>query len=232
MVSMTRAPAARLPYYGLVRRLLARYTGDSKNKKGIPNQMKTLKEAAFLKIIEEKGILQDSKYPQSAILSYHPDLDLARFWTWPGEAHRIPFFVEAILDAFDEWESIYIWRHLGSWSVNSSSTRITDEVQSIVYQGAGIKDTTSDILHFERSEFSQIVTLIFNQIVFGWNVGDDIYFVPGHGKQFAKTDHHDVVHVKFKEEVMIAPFIEAMKAVGFELPDDAPDETFKKPDWM
>ena len=47
-----------------------------------------------------------------------------------------------------------------------------------------------------------------------------------------KTDHHDVVHVSFRDQATMEKFINTMAEKGFELPEDIPDETFKRPDWM
>jgi hypothetical protein len=68
--------------------------------------------------------------------------------------------------------------------------------------------------------------------VFGWCAEDDLFFVPDHGQQLLRTDHHDVVHVQCSSEERIQELVEYMAQQGYELPAGLPDETFKRPDWM
>jgi hypothetical protein len=194
--------------------------------------MNRIKEKKFIKTIKQKGITIDSSYPDSAEVSFKNDLELSRFWKIPEGARRIPYFVDTILGALDPWESAYVWKHLGSWVSRVKGERLNDDLQAVIYRGVGIADDNADILEFKRNELHVLIALIFNQLVFGWHVEDDLYIIPNHGKQIIKTDHHDVVHVLFRDDSTMKQFIEEMSKNGFELPNDLPDETLKKPDWM
>jgi hypothetical protein len=194
--------------------------------------MNKIDKNKFLEMIKQKGIIIDPKYLQTADLTFDDDSELSRFWEIPEEARRIPYFVDTLLTLLEPWESIYVWKHMGSWNVAVKGERLNDDVQAILYRGAGLTENNADILIFKNTELAELAVIIFNQLVFGWHVGDDIYIIPEHGRQMIKTDHHDAVHVSFRDFASMKKYVEAMADAGFALPDDLPDETFKKPDWM
>lgn len=194
--------------------------------------MKRIREDRFIEIIRHLGIIVDPRYPKSAELFFEKGSELSRFWEIPDTARQIPYFVNSILSALAPWEKIYVWKHLGSWSTKVRGERCNDDVQALIYRGIGISDDNDDILEFERSELAELTTLIFNQLVFGWHVGDDLYIIPDHGQQMIKTDHHDAVHVSFRSDKALSEYASALTSDGFELPDHLPDETFKRPEWM
>lgn len=194
--------------------------------------MNRIAEKKFIELMKYKGIMVDSRYPDSAELCFENDSEISRFWVVPKEAKKILYFVSIILTAIDSWGSIFVWKHLGSWTLKIKGERLNDDIQALIYRGIGISDNNADILEFRNSELPELATLIFNQLAFGWHVGDDLYIIPDHGKQMIKTDHHDVVHVSFRDEPSMTKFVEKMNKNGFVLPDDVPDETFKRPEWM
>jgi len=194
--------------------------------------MKGIKEKKFIEMIRQKGMSVDSRYPESAELTFQEGSEISRFWEIPEEARRIPYFVDTTLAALDPWESIYVWKHMGSWNTSVDGERLNDDVQAVLYKGIGITENNADVLVFRRNELAELVALTFNQLLFGWHVGDDLYIIPDHGRQMMKTDHHDVVHVSFRDKATMEKFIIAMAEKGFELPEDIPDDTFKRPDWM
>lgn len=194
--------------------------------------MKRIEEKKFMKMVKQIGVTVDSRYPKSAELAFEEDSGISRFWRISEEARRIPYFVDTILAAFDPWESMYVWKHMGSWFRSIKGEKLNDDVQAVIYQGIGITENNADMLKFTRNELAELVTLTFNQLVFGWHVGDDLYIIPDHGHQMVKTDHHDVVHVSFRDQASMRKYIHAMQDHRFELPKDLPDGTFKRPDWM
>jgi len=194
--------------------------------------MKRLTEKKFLELLKTKGIVINADYPQSAVLDFANDPQINRFWCIPDEARRIPTFVATLLDLLDPWENVYVWKHSGSWSTNIKGERLNDDVQAIIYKGIGLPNNSAEIIVFDKTEFGELVALVFNQLVFGWHVGDDLYIVPDNGKQIMKTDHHDVVHVEFLDNDSMERFVKVMIEQEFELPEEVPDDTFKKPTWM
>ena len=174
----------------------------------------------------------DDQYPESAVLSFKPDLQQDRFWEIPSNPEQRPYFVASILSLLGNWNICYVWRHLGSWPDSADPNRINDQIEIQILRGIGLPLGTADVVAFSRAEFNQLVTLIFSTTVFGWSVGEDLYIVPDHAQHIVQTDHHGVIHVSFKRSEEISSFVAEMDGRGFPLPEDVLDETFKRPEWM
>ena len=194
--------------------------------------MRTITEADFLRWAKENGIEPDDRYPQSMVLSFIPDPQADRFWCVPEEPERRPFFIASLLELMGEWQSCYAWRHSGSWPDSADLGRINDVVELAILRGLGLPLGTADVVEFEREEFDKLITLMFSTTIFGWSVGEDLYVIPNHGRYILQTDHHDVIHVAFRESGAVEQWITEMTARGFPLPEEVPDATFKKPSWM
>jgi hypothetical protein len=195
--------------------------------------MRFITEDEFLEWASAKGLGLDPRYPESAVLDFRADSD-ARFWMVPREAERRPYFLASLIDLMGDWQTCYVWRHLGSWPAPKriDPRRINDAVELRILKGLGLPLDTAAVVEFERSERDALVTLLFSTTVFGWSVGEDLYVVPDHGRQILQTDHHDVVHVSFSAGGDPGHWVSKMSQEGFDLPDDVPDATFKRPSWM
>jgi hypothetical protein len=194
--------------------------------------METITEAEFLQWAGQKGMGLDEKYPHSAVLSYKPDMEQDRFWEVPFKPERRPYFILSMLSLLGNWESCYVWRHLGCWPQSAHPNRINDQVELHILKGLGLPLGTGDVVVFSRKEINQLITLIFSTTIFGWSVGEDIYIVPDDARHILQTDHHGVIHVSFRSTDDMSRFVVAMEESGFPLPEDIPDETFKRPKWM
>jgi hypothetical protein len=195
-------------------------------------QMKSLTEMQFLRWAEKHSIEIDDNYPKSAVLSFVPDPDLDRFWEIPDEPERRPYFIEQLLKGIGNWQSCYVWRHLGSWPDEPNYQRPNDKVEYRILCGIGLPMGTADIVMFERHDLDKLVTLIFSTTIFGWSVGEDLYVIPDNGQYIVKTDHHGVLHISFRNNDDLEKSVKQMKEAGFPLPGEIPDPTFKRPEWM
>jgi hypothetical protein len=137
-----------------------------------------------------------------------------------------------MLDLLGDWASCFVWKHSGSWPSSANPERINDVVELRILSGLGLPLGTSEVVEFGRAEFDSLVTLIFSSTIFGWSVRDDLYVIPDHARCIMQTDHHDVVHVSFRDGEDLKRFVAGMENRGFPLPDDAPDATFKTRSWM
>ena len=114
----------------------------------------------------------------------------------------------------------------------SDPLRINDVVELHILKGLGLPLNTADIVKFERPELDRLVTLIFSTTIFGWSVREDLYVVPDDARYILQTDHHNVIHVSFRDAADLDAFILQMEERGFSLPAHVPDPTFKQPGWM
>lgn len=178
------------------------------------------------------GIVPDVPPPESSWLSFQADIGGERFWVIPERAAGLPFFVNHILSGLEAWNTCYVWPRGGQWVDDRERDRIKDQVYAAILQGAGVPLGERCALRFSANELDRLVTLVFARLVFGWSVPDDVFIIPDHGRQIVQTDHHDVVHVRFRDGAMLGGFIEHMASEKYLLPEEPPDGTFKRPDWM
>jgi len=194
--------------------------------------MKTLDESTFLRWAEQNGLYLDERYPHSAVITFRREASAARFWEVPPEPEQRPFFIASLLALMGEWRSCFVWRHLGSWPQTADPKRLNDVIELQILKGLHLPLGTADVVEIPREELPALITLIFTTTIFGWSVGDDLYIVPDHARYVLQTDHHGVIHVMFREPSDVEGWIAGMAANEFMLPEDLPDETFKRPTWM
>jgi hypothetical protein len=194
--------------------------------------MRTFGEADLLAWAESRAMGVDRRYPASAILTFRPDSGHDRYWCVPPKPERRPYFIASLLDLLGEWNSCFVWKALGSWPASAIPQRTNDVVHLRILKGLGLPLGTADAVEFSRPEIDSLVTLLFLTTIFGWSVGDDMYVIPDNGRYIMKTDHHDVIHVSFRDTEDLDRLVEAMAGRGFALSDDLPDETFKPAPWM
>jgi hypothetical protein len=195
--------------------------------------MHTIGETDFLRWASANGMEVDSRYPHAKSLIFAKNSD-ERFWCVPPEPHLRPYFLSSLLEFMENWKSCYVWRHLGKWPdpINKPNHHMNDLVEDCILRGLGLALGTGDVLQFDRDELNRLLTLLFCTTVFGCSQGDDLVVVPDHARQILKTDHHDVIHVSFRDPVDVQGWITKMAGRRFNLPEDLPDETFKRPAWL
>jgi len=194
--------------------------------------MKTHSEDEFLAWAERSGLEIDARYPHSAVLTFRPQTEHDRFWEVPADPDRRPYFIASLLAWMGDWQTCYVWRHMGSWPRVAVPERINEVVELRILEGLGLPLGTNAVVEFSRSEVDRLVTLLFSTSIFGWSVGDDLYVIPDHARHLLQTDHHGVIHLKFRTEDDLNSCVDEMHRRGFLLPDELPDETFKQPKWM
>jgi len=194
--------------------------------------MKTHQEDAFIAWAERSGFQIDARYPHSAVLTFRPDTEHDRFWEVPIHPERRPYFIASLLHCMGDWQTCYVWKHLGRWPRSAVAERINDVVELRILEGLGLPLGTNAVVEFSRSEYHTLVTLLFTTTIFGWSVGDDLYIVPDHAQHLLQTDHHGVIHISFRTEDSLNVCVDEMARREFPLPAEVPDSTFKQPRWM
>lgn len=197
-------------------------------------QVKSLPEIEFLRWAENQGLALDEQYPQLAILQFRPHSDIERFWCIPDRPERRPLFFATMLGLAGPWDCCFAWRHMGSWPSKDEldPRRLNDNVEYEFLKGIEIPLGTAEVLQFHRDNFYQLISLLVITSIFGWSVGEDLYVLPDSARYILKISHHNAVHVEFRNEGDLNAWVAGMSEKGFALPDDLPDETFKRPSWM
>lgn len=111
----------------------------------------------FLRWAAGKGLALDPDYPDAAVLDYQGGSD-ARFWTIPPQPERRPFLIAALLELLGDWQTCYVWRHLGSWpDAVPAEGSANDVVESRILQGLGLALGTSDVVAFDRGDLAALI---------------------------------------------------------------------------
>jgi hypothetical protein len=194
--------------------------------------MQAVSAEEFQQWAASHGVGVDPCYPKSDCLILLPPTNHARFWVVPGDPATWPYFVAFLLDGLDDWAAGLLWPRAGRWQQSGLSRSYNERVQDVVLRGAGIPDGWSGAIRFERGEKDALVAVLFPFMVFGGCVHDDLFFVPDHAQQLLQTSHHDVIHAQCRSEERVLTLVAHMATEGYELPDELPDETFKRPAWM
>jgi hypothetical protein len=126
--------------------------------------VQNLTERSFLNWANDSGMGLDDQYPGSAVLSFKSDLQQDRFWEIPSNPEQRPYFVGSILSLLGNWNTCYVWRHLGSWPDSADPNRINDQIELQILRGIGLPLGTADAVAFSRDEINQLGTLIFSTI--------------------------------------------------------------------
>ena len=194
--------------------------------------MRPISTERFFAWASKRGIALDERYPDARCLTYRPYRDFNRFWELPGDPATWPHFIATSLKAMDTWSAGYLWPRLGHWPVEGKAGDYNEGVRDVVLRGAAIPSGHAGAVHFRRKEEDALLSVIFIYLAFGWFMGDDLYFIPDHGRQFLLTSHHDVIHISCAEGKRVRVFVKYMAKAGYELPTAVPDDTFKGPSWM
>jgi hypothetical protein len=195
--------------------------------------MRTISETDFLSWAAAKNLVLDPQYPDSAVLDFRGGSE-SRLWLIPPEPERRPYLIASLPELMGDWQACYVWRHLGSWPDPRTldERQANDAVECCILDGLGLPLGTADVVIFDRNDLARLTTLMFSTTVFGWSVAEDLYVVPDNGQHLLQTDHHDVIHVSFRDAADVEYWVSEMAKRGFHLPEDVPDSTFKRPPWM
>jgi hypothetical protein len=206
--------------------------------------MQAVPAEEFLRWMIGVGIDFDARYPD--YLALVPPCEHARFWVLPPDPANWPRLMATLLSGLDEWSSGYLWPLSRSWPLSANSPWHAAEardvvvhslsrqegVRDVVLRGVGIPDGWTGAIRFDRNEEDKVIAILFAFAVFASHLGDDLYFVPVHGRQLIQTDHHDVIHVDCRSVERIDNLVKHMAEAEYKLPTELPDATFIRPAWM
>jgi hypothetical protein len=187
----------------------------------------------FLRWAEGLNVGPDDRYAPPARLVYVPHRSHDRFWELPERAAGVPFFAAHMLTGLERWSDCRVWPRGGGWpAADDEPARVADEVHHVILGSAGVPAGQEGGVRYERDELDRLVTLVFGQAVFGWCVRDDVFVIPDHGRFILEVDHHKVIHVQFRDGTDVARYVDHMAGEKYFLPEEVPDATFKRPEWM
>jgi hypothetical protein len=195
--------------------------------------VKTLARDEFLGWARDEGIVP---HPLFGDLQFAADPGLSRFWETPANLHIRVWFLGLLLESAGDWGACYAWRR-GHWPQEEEDAHPKGAVEYQILKGLGVPMGTDHVLRFDRTEVSELLTLTFSNLIFDGHWDSDMYILPDNTSYLLQTDHHDVVHVSFRDQWTLEEYVKTVADgrnpfPGFPLPTCYPDETFKPVDWI
>jgi hypothetical protein len=194
--------------------------------------MQTQPRIEFMSWAIDQGIVTSPRYPNSGDLEFKGEPIHARFWVVPTKPDARAAFIRVLLQLLGEWQRCFVWVKKHIWPKPTWREDPSSQVELTIFRDMGIPLGTDDVVQLCREEIGRLVALVFVRMLFFGTSFTDLNIVPDNAQYIMMTDHHGVVHVRFKRPETVDDFIAAMDKAGFPLPDELPDGTFKMPDWM
>jgi hypothetical protein len=194
--------------------------------------MKAISSEQFLAWADEGEIWPDDRYQEPRCLVFRGTSELWRFWNWPRARLAIAGFSAHLLDGLEPWSDVYLWRRGGVWPGAYPTLSVNDEVEAVILAGVGVPSGHEGAMVADHRSRAEALAVLFAAMMFGFAPRDDVFVLPDHRRAILWADHHRVVHALFKAEEDLERFVEHMRRAGHELPEEAPDATFKPVSWM
>ena len=113
-------------------------------------------------------------------------------WSLPGSDELVTF-VESLFGLAAREEGWYCYPYGGVWDFATPGGPWNGEAIEVVTRGLGIPASYEGAVRLQWSEMPGVMALAVNSLVFGWSVGEDLYFVPSNGAVIFKTSHHSEI---------------------------------------
>ena len=183
----------------------------------------------FLEQAKAAGIGYDPRYPAAQSLIFLPPSGYSRFWLRPERPSKWPHFVTSLLDAAGARDTVLACPRRGTWPDMATVRDPLDRTQAVMSTVLGVPSGWSGAIASDVRERDRLVALLVMQL---FEPVNDLYVLPLAGAGFLQISHHDVVHVSCVTAEGIESVVSAMSAARYELPNELPDATFKRPAWM
>jgi hypothetical protein len=194
--------------------------------------MHLISEDDFWRRVTALGIELDSRYPGAEALAFEAHTQFARFWVLDLYSYNWPALIAGLLETIDSWTEGLLWPRGGGWLITRQDAPPDVRTLDATLRAFGISNGVRGAALFQRQEQDLLSAVMFIQTVFAEQLHDDLYFIPDHGRQFIHTDHHGVIHLQCSTAKSIDFAVQKLQELGFSLPTELPDETFKRPSWM
>ena len=195
--------------------------------------MELISADEFWRSAQAHGVGPDPRYPASDHPAFAARRDgPSRFWTFPTDATELAHFADALVGALGAWTlaDAYVPRR---WADPATGPEWPNaHVWNTLLEGFGIGRAFQGAVRVRPAERVALVALVFTYASLGAALLNDLVLVPDTGQSFAFLEHHHVVWVHATTDEEMERIITHMASVGYELPTEAPDATFKAVSWL
>jgi hypothetical protein len=191
--------------------------------------MQPISTDTFLEQATRVGIGYDPRYPAARSLIFLPPNENSRFWTRPERPAKWPHFVSSLLGAAGARGTVVVFPRRGTWPDSSTARNPRDRTRALLIAALGVSSGWPGAVEFDSTDRDRLIALLVIQLL---DPSNDLYVLPSEGAAFLQFSHHDVVHVYCPTSEAIESVVAAIAESRYELPDELPDATFKRPSWM
>ena len=192
--------------------------------------MKLLSDPEFRQLAATFGFGPSPEYPSSDHwVSLRTELELRRYWAYPDEAGA-PAFARALLEAGGPAETYWIRPSRGDWFDRLRPGEGWSSVWDTLVLAYGVPSGHVGAVGLS-SQDPRLEAFLSLQLIMGTSLISDAVVLPSHGHHLWFFEHHDVVWAEFSDEETLATHIASLRAAGYELPSEPPDDTFKPQGW-
>lgn len=194
--------------------------------------MQTISQDVFLHRLAERGIIPDPQFPRLEHLIFRMNQDDLRYWEYPDEASKVPHFINAVVKAIGADQRYWIYPRCGAWSLGADAAAWPQsQIWRVLLRSMGIPDGFIGAVAMDPEERDSLLALLFLQVTLGPSAHIDTLVIPDAGDALIFFEHHEVVHMRFRDSERLLDAITVMEGAGYPLPSGPPDETFKPLPW-
>jgi hypothetical protein len=194
--------------------------------------MRLIPDDQFLSWAAEAGLVPDPRYPLSKQLVFPQAPDTWRFWLPPGLPSDLPGFLATALQLAGSGRPFRLRPRGGGPLYYGEHASFREHLIELALRSLDIPLDAAGAIEFDSTEWASTLYLGTAYYTFGWHVGTDLEIVPTQRGCCLMLGHHGDLNVHFATEEGLAIFEAGMAAEGYQLPDEVPDATFKRPPWM
>jgi hypothetical protein len=165
--------------------------------------------------LETVGIQPDARFPKANVLTFSAAPDARSVLPLPTGPTAFVGFVEWLFALAAPEERWYCCPWQGHWAFATPGGPWKGEAIEVVARGLGIPMSHDGAIDLGAVGMSGVLALAVSSLVFGWGVGEDLYFVPASGSVLLKTSHHGEIIAHFPSVEARARLLDQLAARGF-----------------
>lgn len=193
--------------------------------------MKFVVKREFESWISSNSIGRNPEYQDSSNLEFLQDKTQSRFWTYPKNIERYYSFFSCFIKRCSSEFGGWLYPRNGAWFDSANLETSYDMKMSKLLKTIGLTNKGPCAISFQDGEVDDLTKILLIMVTESRSYPDP-HLIAASGKYILFFDHHHALWVKFQNETLIKPFVDALEKDDIHLPTEYPDETFKPVSWI